>query len=294
MQAKNISDNERAHIVKSAKKVAKQKKILKMIVAYVLLTIGALVMVVPFVWTVSSALKEEVNVQDGKFIPSPITFKNFENAWTKGNFGKAYRNSLIVGFFVTFGQVATSALAAYAFARIKFPGRDKIFLSYLGTMMIPFVVITIPNFILLKNFGLLDTLPGLILPVIFNAYGVFMLRQFFLGIPTSLEEAAVIDGANKMNIFLKIILPLSKAALATLVTFNFIFTWNDFMWPLIVINSDEWKTLPLMLSTFQGQYSSEITLIMAASLIVLLPVLIIFVLNQRFITKGITMSGLKG
>ena len=149
-------------------------------------------------------------------------------------------------------------------------------------------------FILLKNFGLIDTLPGIFIPVMFNAYGVFLLRQFFLGIPVSLEEAAVIDGASKMSIFLRIILPLSKAALATLVTFIFIFTWNDFMWPLIVINSDEWKTLPLMLSTFQGQHASRIALIMAASLIVLLPVIILYVLNQKFITKGITMAGLKG
>lgn len=280
--------------VKMVKKRQRQRQFMRKSVAHFLLILGSLVMIIPFIWTISTALKEEVNVQDGKWIPDPLTWDNFKQAWLVGGFGKGYRNSLIVGFVVTVGQVFTSALAAYAFARLKFAGRDKLFLGYLGTMMIPFVVIMIPNFILLKNLGLIDGLWAIILPAMFSAYGTFMLRQFFLGIPVELEEAAVIDGASKMGIFFTIIMPLSKAAIATLATFTFIFNWNDFMWPLIVIHSKEWMTLPILLNSFQGQHTSKIALVMAGSLIVLLPVIIVFIMNQRFITRGITLSGLKG
>ena len=280
--------------IAAMKKKAKQKEIFKKVVAYTLLSLGALLTVVPFIWTISTALKIEAEETDGRWIPRTITFENFKKAWIQGKFGLAYRNSIIVATLVTIGQVFTSALAAYAFARLTWKGRDKLFVGYLGTMMIPFVVIMIPNYVLLQQFGLIDSLAGLILPMMFSAYGTFMLRQFFLGIPRSLEEAAVIDGASKLSIFFKIILPLSKAALSTLVTFTFIFVWNDFMWPLIVISSTKWKTLPLMLDHFQGQYSSQYALIMAGSLIVLLPVLLIYIVNQKFITKGITLSGLKG
>jgi len=280
--------------IAAMKKRAQQKERFKKVVAYALLTLGALFTVIPFVWTISTALKIEADETDGLWIPRTVTFKNFEKAWIQGKFGLAYRNSIIVATLVTIGQVFTSALAAYAFARLTWTGRDKLFVGYLGTMMIPFVVIMIPNYILLQQFGLIDTLTGLILPMMFSAYGTFMLRQFFLGIPRSLEEAAVIDGASRLSVFFRIILPLSKAALSTLVTFTFIFVWNDFMWPLIVVSSTKWKTLPLMLDHFQSQYSSQYALIMSGSLIVLLPVLLIYIINQKFITRGITLSGLKG
>lgn len=275
------------------RKRARQKNILKKTVAYSLLVFGALLTVLPFIWTISTSLKMEEDETDGAWIPRVITFKNFQKAWEQGKFGIAYRNSILVATLVTLGQVFTSALAAYAFARLSWRGRDKIFMGYLGTMMIPFVVIMIPNYLLLQQFGLIDSLGGLILPAMFSAYGTFMLRQFFLGIPKSLEEAAFIDGASKLSIFFRIILPLSKAAISTLSTFTFIFVWNDIMWPLIVISSTRLKTLPVMLDHFQNQYSSQYALIMAGSLIVLLPVIMIYLLNQKFITKGITLSGLK-
>lgn len=275
------------------RKRARQKNILKKTVAYSLLIFGALLTVLPFIWTISTSLKMEEDETDGAWIPRVITFKNFQKAWEQGKFGIAYRNSILVATLVTLGQVFTSALAAYAFARLSWRGRDKIFMGYLGTMMIPFVVIMIPNYLLLQQFGLIDSLGGLILPAMFSAYGTFMLRQFFLGIPKSLEEAAFIDGASKLSIFFRIILPLSKAAISTLSTFTFIFVWNDIMWPLIVISSTRLKTLPVMLDHFQNQYSSQYALIMAGSLIVLLPVIMIYLLNQKFITKGITLSGLK-
>ncbi|MFQ6133740.1 MAG: carbohydrate ABC transporter permease [Armatimonadota bacterium] len=219
---------------------------------------------------------------------------------TKNAFLAWYLNSLLVAVVVTFGQVATSALAAFAFARLSFPGRDKLFLGYLGTLMIPFVVIMIPDFILLKKLrfflypeGMIDTYAALILPAMFSAYGTFLLRQFFLTIPTDLEDAARIDGCSRLGIFWHVIVPLSKPALATLTTFVFLHSWNNYMWPLIVINSPEKKTLPIGLQAFQGLYSTEWTLLMAASMMVILPVLLVFIFNQRFFVRGIVLTGLK-
>ncbi len=221
----------------------------------------------------------------------PVSFKGFE---IKSAFAVFYLNSVLVAVCVTLGQVLTSSLAAYAFARLSFPGRDKLFLGYLGTLMVPYVVTMIPVFILLRMMHLIDTYAALILPAMFSAYGTFMLRQFFVTIPTELEDAARIDGCGKWRIYTNVILPLSKPALATLTTFVFLGNWNTFMWPLIVISSPEKKTLPIGLYAFMGQYNTEWTLLMAASMMVLLPVLVVFVLGQRYFVKGIVLSGLKG
>jgi multiple sugar transport system permease protein len=221
----------------------------------------------------------------------PVHFGGFH---IRSAFTAFYLNSIIVAVCVTVGQVFTSSLAAYAFARLHFPGRDKLFLGYLGTLMVPYVVTMIPVFILLRLMHLVDTYAALILPAMFSAYGTFMLRQFFLTIPTELEDAARIDGCGKWGIYANVILPLSKPALATLTTFVFLNNWNSFMWPLIVISSPEKKTLPIGLYAFMGQYDTEWTLLMAASLMVLLPVLVVFMLGQRYFVRGIVLSGLKG
>ncbi len=221
-------------------------------------------------------------------------YKNFVEAWNAVPFEKYYINSIIVSVVGTFGQLITCILAAYAFARLQWPGRNKVFILYLASMMIPGMVTMIPVFILMKNLGLIDTLWAIILPSLFSAYGTFMLRQYFLAIPRDLEEAAFIDGANRIQILFQIIVPLSKAAIATLATFTFLWLWNDFLWPLVVLNSDEVKTLPVGLQTFQGEYGSLWHLVMAASLIVLIPVLVVYILNQKFITEGIMLSGFGG
>jgi multiple sugar transport system permease protein len=221
----------------------------------------------------------------------PVGFRGFH---IRSAFTAFYLNSVLVAVCVTLGQVLTSSLAAYAFARLHFPGRDKLFLGYLGTLMVPYVVTMIPVFILLRLMHLVDTYAALILPAMFSAYGTFMLRQFFLTIPTELEDAARIDGCGKWGIYTNVILPLSKPALATLTTFVFLSNWNSFMWPLIVISSPEKKTLPIGLYAFMGQYDTEWTLLMAASLMVMLPVLVVFLAGQRYFVKGIVLSGLKG
>ena len=265
---------------------------------------------------------------------------NYSKAWKAFPFGRAYMNSIIIAVCVMFGQAFTSSMAAYAFARLHFPGRDKIFIMYLGTMMIPYAVLMIPVFVILRLapdilnhvtsvaatlfsrlfggsaesvvtiefwksefevFGHyigrpigLDSYFALIVPGMFNAYGTFMLRQFFMSIPVDLEDAAKIDGCSLFGIYTRIILPLSKPALATLVTFTFMGVWRDFMWPLIVTSNDQMKTLPVLLNSFQGVYSTNWTLLMAASLIVLAPVIIVFVFNQRFFVEGIQLGAIKG
>jgi multiple sugar transport system permease protein len=242
-----------------------------------------------------------------------------------GGFARWYLNSVLVAVVVTLGQVTTSACAAYAFARLKFPGRDKLFFGYLATMMIPGAVTMIPNFILMRKitewltaaapfvnwdaprvvsfagrtyeagrFVGLDSYFALIVPAMFSAYGTFMLRQFFMSIPRDLEEAATIDGCGLFRIFTTIIVPLSKPALATLTIFTFMGNWQSFYWPLIMLTQDSMKTLPLGLLSFMGLYSTQWTLLMAGSMMMILPMVIVFVLGQKWFISGIQLGALKG
>ncbi|OGS18490.1 MAG: sugar ABC transporter permease [Elusimicrobia bacterium RIFOXYA2_FULL_50_26] len=263
---------------------------------YLILSLFGLSMIFPFLWMLSTSLKDPTLIFTSSINlwPSPIIWRNYLEAWNAIPFGRFYVNSTIVAIAVTAGQVVTSSMAAYAFSRLRFPGRDKIFFAYLATMMIPGMVTLIPVFILLKTLNWLDTYKALILPGIFSAYGTFMLRQFFMTLPADLEDAAKIDGCSLWRIYWQIILPLSKPALATLGTFTFLGNWQSFFWPLIVTSSEKMKTLPIGLSYFQDIYTTNWTLLMAASVIVLAPALLIFILNQRFITQGIALTGLKG
>lgn len=205
-----------------------------------------------------------------------------------------YSNSIMVSICVTLGTVFTSSLAAFAFARMRFPGRDSIFLAYLATLMVPAIVIMLPVYALLSNLRMTNTYPALIFPPMFSAYGTFLLRQFFMTIPRDLEDAAVIDGASPFAVYRHIILPLSKPALATLTTFVFLHCWNDFLWPLMVVDRLALKTLPIGLAHFQDSYTTDYHLLMAASIIVMVPVLIVFLLGQRYFVRGIALSGMKG
>ena len=205
-----------------------------------------------------------------------------------------YLNSIIVSICVTIGTVFTSSLAAFAFARMRFPWRDQIFLGYLATLMVPAIVIMLPVYALLSQLRMTNSYGALILPVMFSAYGTFLLRQFFLTIPQELEDAAVIDGASPFAVYRFIIMPLSKPALATLTTFVFLHSWNDFLWPLMVVDRLALKTLPIGLAHFQDSYTTDYHLLMAASVIVMVPVLIVFMLGQRYFVRGIALSGMKG
>ena len=276
----------------------KFRRRIRLWVSYVLLTAGAATMIIPFLWMLSTALKESADVFTfpPQWIPDPVKWENFSEAWNAlpVPFSRFYFNSVFVSFTVTLGQILTSSLAAFAFARLRFPGRDKIFFLYLSTLMIPGVVTMIPNFILINLLGLKNTFAGLILPAVFTAYGTFMLRQFFMTLPRDLEDAARIDGCSFLGIYWRVTLPLSKPALATLTTFTFIGVWKDFLWPLIIIDSPRKMTLPIALSHFQGIYTTDWTLLMAASLFVMAPLVIVFLLGQRYFVEGISLTGLKG
>lgn len=264
---------------------------------YLALILGALTMLVPLYWMVLTSLEPgDVAFSSGSihWLPSRFVWSNYPDAWKAVDIPQLYWNSILVAVIGTAGQVLTSSMAAYAFARLQFPGRDRLFFAYLATMMIPGSVTMIPNFVLLRALGWIDTYQALIVPGMFSAYGTFLLRQFFMGLPTELEDAAKIDGSGYLGIWARITLPLSKPALATLTTFTFMGFWGAYMWPLIIIQSPELRTLPIGLASFVGRYSAEYSLWMAASVIALAPVLALFMFNQRYFQEGIKMSGIKG
>ncbi|MCD4824630.1 MAG: carbohydrate ABC transporter permease [Phycisphaerae bacterium] len=268
----------------------------KKIILYLLLTAGAALMLSPLLWMVSTSLKDPANVMKmpPEWIPDPVRIENYSEACQAIPMGRFYLNSLFIAITVTVCQVMTSAMSAYAFARMKFPLRDKMFFGYLATLMIPATITMIPVFILLQQLGWIDSYKALIIPGIFSAYGTFMLRQFFMTIPVDLENAAKIDGCGHFRIFFNIVLPLSKPALATLTVFTFMGNWRSFIWPLIVTQSIEKKTLPVGLTAFQGQYSGDWHLLMAASVVAIVPVVIVFIFNQKHFVKGIKLSGFGG
>ncbi len=285
---------------RAPRKKIKAKGVSRKLFGYGVLCLGVTAMIGPFMWMITTSLSHEGDVFAQKaqwwlsYVPTTFVWQNYIEAWHAVPFARFFINSIFAAVCTTFGQVATSAMAGYAFSRLAFPGRDKIFLAYLATMMIPFPVTMIPVFILFREIGWIDTYKALILPGMFTAYGTFMLRQFFMTLPRDLEDAAKIDGCNYFGIFMRIILPLSKPALATLTTFTFMGSWMNFMWPLVVLNSHEKFTLPVGLAYFQSVHTTNWTLLMAGSIIVLIPILIVFIFNQRYFVEGIKLSGIKG
>ncbi|MGO4184637.1 carbohydrate ABC transporter permease [Paenibacillus sp. MCAF9] len=266
-------------------------------VLHVVLIIGACVMGLPFLWMILSALKDlsQVFIVPPKWIPEPFVWSNFKTSLTALPFGRAYFNSFYINVIVVFAQLITCSMAAYAFAKIRFPFREPLFILFLATMMVPGQVTIIPLYLMMKNFGWLDTHQSIIVPAaLLNAFGVFLLRQFFRGIPKEMEEAAIVDGANRFTIYTRIMLPLVKPALSALGIFTFLGMWNNFFYPLIFLNSPEQFTVPMMLNLYRGMYATDWTLMMAGASIALLPVLVVYMIGQRYIIEGVTLSGIKG
>lgn len=298
---------------------------------HVFLVLMGVTMLAPLAFMVTTALSSPEKAMQATdnvlemLVPREWHWENFVRVWEVVPFLRYYFNSLFIAIMVTAGQVFTSACAAYAFARLNWPGRNKLFLCYLATMMVPGSVTMLPNFVAMKmapellaqafpwvdwmSMRYLGTGPdapfvgrligldsyfALTVPAMFSAYGTFLLRQFMLSIPRELEEAAHIDGCGYWRIFRIIILPLSLPGLATLTIFTFMGAWGSFLWPLVMINQDELRTLPLGLQAFQGQYGTEWHLMMAAALLMLLPVVVIFLLGQRFFISGLTVGAVKG
>lgn len=271
-----------------------KKNVWSIIYALILIIITG-VMIFPFLWMLSSAFKPELDVFEFPFRLIPHTFKldNFTEVWKVMDFRRYYLNTIKIAVISTLLQLLTSSMAAYAFAKIKFPERDKLFMFYISALMIPFQVIMIPQFILMKNLNI-EGHNALILISAFNPFGVFLMRQFFISIPEELSQAARIDGLGEFGIFLRIMLPLSKPAIASLVIYSFISMWNQFLQALIYINHSMDRTIQLAMRMFMTQYNTEYALIMAASVFAIVPVVVIFVSLQKYFIKGIATTGLKG
>jgi multiple sugar transport system permease protein len=266
-------------------------------VAYLGLTALAIVCVLPFVWMLATSLKtvDEVIREPHKLIPSDPQVSNYTTLWRDFPMSAWIWNSFKVSALVTVGVVTTSALAAYAFARIEFPGRNIIFLAFLATLMIPGMVYQVPKFALIQRIGWQNTHTALIVPALSSAFGVFLLRQFFLTLPRELEEAARMDGAGHIRIFTRIILPLSGPALATLAVFTFVGTWNDFLNPLLFIDDYQKYTLQIGLSFLNEQHRSVVNFnrLMAGDVIALVPMIVVFMVAQRYYVRGIALTGIK-
>ena len=261
---------------------------------HLILIIGALVTTTPLLWMITLSLKPaRLTYSPPYLIPTTFQWSNYADAWAAAPFGRYYLNTAIMAAGITFGQLIFSSLAAYAFARLKFPGRNVLFLVVLGTMMLPFQVLLIPSYLIVKSLGWQNTFTALIVPRMVSAFGIFLLRQFYLSIPRDLDEAAMIDGASRFGVWWRIILPLSRPALATLAIFAFLFAWNDFLWPLVVTDDPNMRTIQLGLAMFQGRYSTNWTLLMAGTVMATLPTIGAFLLGQRQFIQSIALSGVK-
>lgn len=267
--------------------------------AYAALTVIGASTLFPLLWMVFVSLKPPgTDVSDfGQLFSFVFDFGNYRDVFYESPLLRGFLNSLFVTLTVTAGKVFTSSLAAYAFARLRFFGRDHIFLGYLATLMIPSTVTMIPLFLLLRAFGWVDTYAALIVPGLFSAYGTFLLRQFFLGLPRDLEEAAMIDGCRHWGIYRHVIIPLSRNALLTLAILTYMGSWQSLMWPLIVTHSRELFTMPVVLSKFNEMSVGghvEWTLLMAGSVVMILPMLVIFLFGQKYMMKGLMVGAVKG
>jgi multiple sugar transport system permease protein len=279
-----------------ARPVARYLHFARQAVLYAVLVISALFMIVPFLWMLSTSLKVDqyVLTMPPQFIPRPLTLDSYVRLAELFPIERMFLNSTLVATLTTVGQLVTCSMAAYAFARMRFKGSNSLFLVYLATLMIPFQVTITPLFILMRYLGWINTYQGLILPGVFSAFGTFLLRQFFLTIPRELEEAAFMDGASRWTVYRRIILPVAKPALATLGVFSFMESWNAFLWPLFVVRDMELMTLPVGLATLHGRWLTEWNLVMAGTVITVVPMLAVYLLAQQYFVRGVVLSGIKG
>ncbi|WP_219838479.1 carbohydrate ABC transporter permease [Paenibacillus sp. R14(2021)] len=272
-------------------------KSISQIVVYSFLIIGSLFCLLPLFWLIRSSFMTSLQIFEMPpvLIPSPFRFHNYVEALTTINFGRFFSNTLIITICCLFGALISSSLGAYSYARLRWPGRNFFFALLLSSMMLPGAVTLIPTFIGWKMAGLINTYYPLILPVWFGAaFDIFLLRQFYSTIPKDLDEAAYVDGAGLWTIYWRIMIPLSKPALIVIGLFSFMNSWNDFMGPLVYVNEEKKFTMALGLQMFQSMHSAQWHLLMAASTVVILPVIIVFFIGQRYFIEGITLTGLKG
>lgn len=266
------------------------------ILGYLVLAAAAVGLLLPFYWMIASSLKmnNDVFTVPIQWLPDPVVWENYLDIWRKSDMTTWLANTLILSVAVTALQVFTGSFAAYGFAKVRFPGRDVLFLIYIGTLAVPWQSYMVPQFIIFSKFGLADTRWSIIALQAFGALGVFLMKQYYETIPEELSEAARIDGMSEYGIYRRIILPLSGPALASLTLLTFVTTWNDYLGPLIYLRSPDLRTIQLGLSTFISQYNAEYALIMTGSVLSVLPIAVIFLLGQRYFVEGVSTSGLKG
>lgn len=270
------------------------------ILGYLVLILITFTMVIPFIWMISTSFRPSGSAfsYPPQLIPTEISFESYQLLFTRVPFGRYFINTLIVTALTLVGQLVITSLAAYGFARLKFIGRDALFVLYLATMMIPYQVTLIPLFLIVTGLGWINTFQGLVIPAISSVFAIFLLRQAFLGIPQDYQDAARIDGASEWTIYSRIFLPLNGPALATLAVFAFMGSWTDLLWPLLISRTAEMRTLELGLAYFNASATAyrqtNWPLVMAASVVVMLPVLIIYFFAQRYFIQGIALSGVKG
>ncbi|MBD8535562.1 carbohydrate ABC transporter permease [Plantibacter sp. CFBP 13570] len=269
---------------------------LRRVLIYIMLAALTAIIFVPFFWMVSSSLKQnnEVFSIPVQWIPTEFVWQNYVDIWTRIPMLTYLKNSLFLSVTITILQVLTGSFAAYGFSKMHFKGRDVLFVAYIATIAVPWQAYMIPQYIMMQNAGLVNTHLSIILLQAFGAFGVFLMRQYYLTIPDELSEAARIDGLNEYAIWWRIILPLTKPALASLALLTFVSTWNDYMGPFIYLTSNDLWTVQLGLRSFVGQYDAEYALIMAGSVVSVIPIVLIFLLGQRYFIQGIATSGMKG
>ena len=281
-------------IARSAPKL-RQRTLLITLLHYLVLCVGGLLMIIPFLWMLSTSLKP-IGValsMPPEIIPRQPTLESYRRVAETVPILRMLMNSVIVTTFAVLGQLVTSALSAYAFARMHWRGRDALFLLYLATLMVPAQVTITPLFILMQRLGWVDTYQGLIAPGLVSAFGTFLLRQAMLGVPREYEEAAFLDGGNHWTVFRHVALPSVQASLATLTVFAVMGTWNSFLWPLFITRNERLMTLPVGLAMLHGRYTTEWSMVMAGAVITVLPIVLVYLAAQRAFIRGVALSGLK-
>ncbi|GAC1321278.1 MAG: carbohydrate ABC transporter permease [Chloroflexota bacterium] len=280
----------------SARRMRRIRRLGADLVVYALLLLGLLSVILPFVYMVASSFENPVQISalTPQFWPNPLIWTNYGRVWNDLPMARFFLNSAIVSITITVGQLLTASMAAYAFARLRFRGRSSLFTLYLATLIIPSQVTLIPNYLIVRDLHWHNTYMGLIAPFVVSVFSTFLLRQFFLTIPRDLEDAARIDGANHWQIYSRIIMPLSRSALATVVILTFLASWNNFLWPLVVVDSPDLRTVPLAITAYQGQYAIAWGPLMAAASLSLAPVLFVYVLMQKYVIEGIAVTGQGG
>lgn len=272
-----------------------RKNVLQVVVLHIVMTGFALVTLLPFFWMLSASLMQsgEASVFPPRFLPETITFDNYVQLYEKLNVTRFFLNSLILSVSVTVLSLFVNSMAGFAFAKYAFRGKKQIFAALISSMIIPGQVTMLPVFLLLNKMGLINTYFGVIIPGLASIFGIFLIRQYLQSVPDSLIEAARIDGANDFLIYRKIILPLAKPVLVTLALFTFMGTWNDFLWPLIVMTKESMYTLPVALANLLGEHVQDVEMMMAGSVITIIPVLIVFLVLQKYYLQGIMIGGVK-